>query len=156
MHTAEEFAALLTEVGPALETIEAINVVAADTWQVAFEPNHTIDVQLDETGHKVCCVMPLGPLPEANRSSLYETMLAWTLLKDDTGGFHLATDGGAGNAFLMLDVSDVNLDADLLAGVLEAVLNMGRQWQNILTAAPADSDTDVPVHEGMDSAFLRA
>jgi len=100
--------------------------------------------------------MPLGPLPEANRSSLYETMLAWNLLKDDTGGFHLATDGGVGNAFLMLDVSDVNLDADLLAGVLEAVLNMGRQWQNILTAAPADSDADVPVHEGMDSAFLRA
>lgn len=127
---------LLAEVGPLFEEIEQIERLTEDAWLVVFDDETAIEVACDPTGRKLSFTMSLGSVPPERQAEMYQAMLTYSFLKQDTGGFHFGTDGDNGNAHLMLDVCHLELTPAELAGILATVLETGETWQDVLHGDP--------------------
>lgn len=140
-----EIEALLAEVGPLFDEIERVERLAEDAWLVVFSETTVIEVESDPAGNKLAFSMLLGAVPEERRSEVYPTLLTYSFLKRETGGFHFGMDGEQGYIHLLLDLCRTELTADELAGVLATVLETGTTWRAVIAGeALSDAESDQP------------
>lgn len=152
----EAIAQTLAELGPQLEDIEQIEQLTEDVWLVVFDEETAIEITADPVGHKLCFSMLLATIEESRRAELLPTLLTYSYLKQETGGFHFGMDGVDGNVHLMLDLGHLELTPDELAGVLVGMLETGETWRETLTAERLSDeeieDDSVPTDAAGESA----
>jgi hypothetical protein len=144
MTRTEHLALVLSEVGPAFDEVEQIEALAENAWVVVFDQETAIEVHLDAVGHCLNFIMPLGPVKADDREKAYEMLLSYNFLKQDTGGFHMALDGDAGNVLLMLDVHHTDIEVYAMTAILATLLELGQNWRDVLAGDRQADDVDLP------------
>jgi len=139
MAQVEHIQRVMTELGPVDDAIGLIDQLGDDQWLVVYDDDTAVEIECDETGNKLVFSMSLGPVSDQRKKLLHEVMLTWNYLYHDTGGMRLAVEGAEGNVVLLVDLCHLDIDVGTLAGFLEAFVETGRGWREVLQQdAPAD------------------
>lgn len=141
-------ASLIPKIGPYYDQIESIINTNATAWMIIFDDATTLDAELDlQTGRLVFSADIGTPLKE-RALTVYETVLSYTLLWQDTGGIRMGLAGPGGALVLIADVIAPWLDEERLLQVVIDIKEKTRLWREFVEAddAPQPSSLDLNSH----------
>jgi hypothetical protein len=150
----EQVQGLIEAIGPRVEAIEAVGQTGDTEWAVMLDEDTTVMLDLVAEQQKLVLSIDLGrPAPEA-RLATYETMLAYNMLWQETGGVKIGLGGANGRLVQMFELSTAGLDLDLLARVLEGFVAKALVWREQIARGGA-SDEATPPPASMRDMYVR-
>ena len=136
----EQIQHLMREIGPLVDAIDAIEQVGEQNWAIGFDEATWLTVDYNEQTDKLTLAIDCGPSPEQNRIKLYETLLTYNYLWEETGGLRMALDEPGGRVVLIFDVAVHGLDSATFATVVENMVTKSRLWQQSIQGVGSESD----------------
>ena len=148
MSELDHLQSLMAEIGPLIDGIEAIDQEGDDYWLFAFGEQTLLQIQYDAQARKLVLFTELGAPAEENRLALYEALLSFNYLWNETGGLRMAIDGPGGSASMVLDLFVLDLDVSTLATVTENFLDTAVYWRGFMAnLQSAEQETPAPRQE---------
>lgn len=144
---------LLQELGPVTPEIDAVMQQDESCWLLVLEDESSITVEWTGNPDRLVLSTALGRPSENAQLSVYETLLSYNLLWQDTGGVRMAIDGPNGDVILIYDLFDDHLlVADLQTVVLNLV-SIASIWRDYVQK---DTSAHALPPIGSESVHLRA
>jgi hypothetical protein len=140
MASQEEIQALIEAVGPKVEAVQAVGQTGETEWAVVFDEDTTVLLDLVPEQRKLVLSIDLGRPEPASRLATYETMLAYNMLWQETGGVKMGLGGANGRLVQMFELNAAGLDLDLLAQVLEGFVAKALVWRGQIAQGTADAE----------------
>lgn len=126
---------LLQEVAALTPQITSLDKGEDDAWLLSFDDKPEILVEWADQPERLVLSACLGRATEPQRLAVYETLLSYNLLWQDTGGVRMALDGPEGEVFLIYDLFDDQVSVVDLQGVLLNLANIAGIWGEYVTRA---------------------
>jgi hypothetical protein len=82
----EQIQGLIEAVGPQVEAVQAVGQMGDTEWAVMFDTDTTVMLDLVTEQQKLVLSIDLGRPAQESRHATYETMLAYNVLWQETGG----------------------------------------------------------------------
>ena len=82
----EQIQGLIEAVGPQVEAVQAVGQTGDTEWAVMFDADTTVMLDLVTEQQKLVLSIDLGRPAQESRLATYETMLAYNVLWQETGG----------------------------------------------------------------------
>jgi hypothetical protein len=144
MASQEEIQGLIEAVGPRVEAVQAVGQTSDTEWAVLFDDDTTVMLDLVPGQQKLVLSIDLGrPAPES-RLATYETMLAYNVLWQETGGVKMGLGGTNGRLVQMFELSTASLDLDLMARVLEGFVAKALVWREQIAQGAVSAEAMPP------------
>ena len=146
----EQIQHLMREIGPLVEEIETIEQHGEQSWAVGFDDETWLTVDYAPQTDKVTLAIDCGATAEQSRLKLYETLLTYNYLWEETGGVRMALDSPGGRVVLLLDLPIHGLAAGTFATVIKNVVEKARSWRKSIEGIgnEVDASTSQP-HAGL-------
>ncbi len=147
-----EFDRLMSEVGPLDETILACIKTPDGTYAIRFEE---VDVLVERDGDRdrIALSVEIGAPQPTNALSVYETLLSYNLLWQETGGVRMALTGKGGNVVQFVDLTGTEINPTSIATVAVNLASLTEIWRAFLESEGSDLAAPEPVSTG---DFIRA
>ena len=147
METHEIISQVVTDLGPLVDRLHEVTTPGEGLWGLQFD-EEAIHCELDAGGERLYLTMELGPLPEARREDVLQSLLAFNVLGIETGGVRMALDRPGGQVLQVCDILTAGIDVTQVAQVVESLLAKAEAWRALLagaetTAAPG-AERDAP------------
>ena len=149
---------LMSEIGPLVDGIEAIDQEGDDFWLFAFGDDMVVQIQHDEQAHKLVLFTDLGIPDEEHRLAIYEELLSFNYLWSETGGVRMAIEAPNGTVSQILDLFTLDLDASTLSTVLQGFCEKAEYWRGFIanfSPPTKGADTPPPQDEGPGGPVIR-
>jgi hypothetical protein len=150
----EQIQGLIEAVGPEVEAVQAVGQTGDTEWAVMFDTDTTVMLDLVTEQQKLVLSIDLGRPAQESRLATYETMLAYNVLWQETGGVKMGLGGTNGRLVQMFELNTAGLDLDLLASVLEGFVAKALVWREQI-AQGAGSAEALPPPNLMREMFIR-
>ena len=158
MSELEHLQTLISEIGPLIDGIEAIDQEGEDYWLFSFGEDTVLQIQHDEEARKLVIFADLGVPSEEHQLPIYEAILSFNYLWSETGGVRMAIAGPGGAVSQVLDLFTLDLDGSTLGTVIENFLDKAMYWREFIAnyRVPSDADSDeLPHDEGSAGPAIR-
>ena len=132
MSNLERLQKLMSEIGPLVDKIEAVDQVGEAYWLFAFGEDTVLQIQYDEQAHKLILFTDLGAPDEEHRLAVYEELLSFNYLWSETGGVRMAIEGPKGTVSQILDLFTLDLDASALSTVMHGFCEKAEYWRDFI------------------------
>ena len=142
MSERERLQTLMSEIGPLIDGIEAIDQEDDDFWLFALGDNVVLQIQHDEEARKLVFSTELGTPPTERRLEAYEALLAFNYLWLETGGVRMAIESPGGEVTQVMDLFTLDLDISTLATVIQNFREKAIHWRGYLANFPAGDAED--------------
>jgi hypothetical protein len=123
---------LWRNVGPLLPDIGEIIADASQKWILVMEDSLVISVEFIALSSRYLCKINLGKFNGENPLEIYETLLSYNLLIEETRGVRMGIDGPNGDVWLLFEIELINNDAYKLAENLTYIATFARGWMRLL------------------------
>jgi hypothetical protein len=150
----ESIQLLMQEIGPATPEIDAVMQSEERSWAIQFDDETVVQVEWADEPSRLVLSSALGQVNPEMRLPVYETLLSYNLLWQDTGGVKAALAGPGGEVSLLYELfADTLLSLGDLRTVLLNFMQLTQLW-----TAYVKSDASAPVNMSMstDEMHLRA
>lgn len=137
MTTLEQVQRLIDELGPAHGDIAAVVQNGEAEWAVVFDENEILSLEYDAEQSKLSLSISLGAPAVEKRLEVYQTLLCYSFLRQETGGVAMALAGPEGEAFQMFDLNAHDLSLDRLSTVVDGFMEKARVWRAYVADAGA-------------------
>ena len=134
MEQREIISGVVTELGPLVDRLEEVTAPGEGMWGLQFDED-AIHCELDESGQRLYLTMELGPLPEARREDVLQSLLAFNSLWKETGGVRMALDRPDGQVMQVCDIATEQIDVTKVAQIVESLLAKADAWKALLAGA---------------------
>lgn len=142
MIDARKIGQLIAETGPGDDAILAVVQTGDDSWVIRYE-HVDVDLELDAETARLVLSAEIGVPPAERRLSIYELLLAYSLLWRETGGIRMALTGAGGAAVQLVDLAAADLTVGVLATVAANLADRTLVWRAFFTGgAPAETKID--------------
>lgn len=131
---------LLQEIGPETPEINAVMQSEEGSWAVEFDDETVVLLDWAEQPNRLVLSSSLGQVRPEMRLKVYETLLSYNLLWQETGGVKTALGGPDGEASLLYEMF---VDDLVLADLRTVLLNFAQLTR--LWTAYVESDESAPV-----------
>jgi hypothetical protein len=121
---------LLQELGPQTPEIDAILQEDEKSWLLVFADEKSVYVEWAANPERLVLSTGLGKPVEGSELQVYETLLSYNLLWQDTGGVRMAIDGPQGEIMLIYDLFDDQLSLSELQTVVLNISNIAGIWRD--------------------------
>ena len=146
---------LMSEIGPLLDNLVEIHEFESETmeWELVFEEGIGIVVQYSQAARKLVFTINVGDPAAENRLELYDSLLTFNGLGEETDGIRLGLDAPEGAVLVMFDLFATDLDAPTLKSVLENLVVTGLTWSELVggTYEPAATQDSGPDAQSTDA-----
>lgn len=129
----EQIRAMMDELGPATRMVEEVRQYEDNGWAVVCGENTIIELQFDGGPGKLVFSTDLGKPEENQRLAVYEMLLTYNFLWEDTGGVKMALDRPGGHVVQLYDLDAAELDLGTLQTVLDNFTEKARFWAEVIT-----------------------
>lgn len=136
--------ALVRDMGPLVEEVEAIEQLGPHRWAIGLVDGGALSVDYSEQTGKLVLAADCGQPQEGNRLQVYETLLTYNSLWEETGGLRMALDRAGGGVVLALDLAPQALTAGLFATVVQNFAAHARLWKRAVQDLGDTMDTPPP------------
>lgn len=124
--------------------------------RLMFEGDVAIDLEIDPSSEQIQLYSVLGPVPAANRESLYRSLLEGNLFGSQTGGAALSIDPVQDEVLLCRQYPVAAGQPGHLAQVLEEFAGIAGHWRQQLGAGELTAGAgDTAAGNGWQDAYLR-
>lgn len=121
---------LLQELGPQTPEIDAVLQEDEKSWLLVFSDEQSVYVEWANNPDRLVLSAALGKPVEGNELQVYETLLSYNLLWQDTGGVRMAIDGPQGDVMLIYDLFDDQLSLAELQTVALNITSIAAIWRD--------------------------
>jgi hypothetical protein len=143
MADAQSVQQLISEVGPLDDAILEVVQTGDDSFALRYE-HVDVELEIDAEGGRLMLSTEIGEPPLAQRLSIYQSLLTYSLLWRETGGVHMALAGPQGAVIQMTDLTFTELTPTLLATVAANLASRTLTWRAFFASDTAGT-TDVRV-----------
>jgi hypothetical protein len=144
---------LMQELGPQTPEIDAVLQQDDSNWVLVFEDETSIVIEWADTPARLVLTSSLGRANEDAQLGIYETLLSYNLLWQETGGVRMAIDGPQGEVMMIYDLFDDHLTVADLQTVVLNLTSIAGIWRDYVRKDPRNSSLP-PI--GNESVHLRA
>jgi hypothetical protein len=144
--TPEAIQLLMQEIGPGTPEIDAVMQIEEGSWVIQFEDEAVVQIEWADEPSRLVLSSTLGQVDPEMRLPVYETLLSYNLLWQDTGGVKAALAGPDGEVSLLFELFADALPLADLRTVLLNFTHLTRLW-----GAYVKSDASAPVTAPMSS-----
>lgn len=130
---------LMNEIGPAVDQIDSVDAFEGAEWELVLEGGGGIVVAYSEAARKLTFLTNLGQPEEEQRLAVYDTLLSYNGMWQETDGVRFALDGPDGAVLMLFDLFTTDLDAPTLKMVVESLIDRAAVWSAFLQG-PAGAD----------------
>lgn len=130
---------LLQELGPQTPELDAVLQENEKSWLLVFGDEQSIYVEWANNPDRLVLTTGLGRPVEGNELQVYETLLSYNLLWQDTGGVRMAIDGPQGEIMLIYDLFDDQLSLAELQTVVLNITSIAGIWRDYVQKESAAS-----------------
>lgn len=134
----ESVQALMKELGPQVNNVDAVVQNGDSTWAVQFDDGAVVFLEWDDQPSRLVLSAELGKIAEARQLEVLRLLLSYNLLWRDTGGVKTALGGPEGAAMLLYECSADSLTLAVLQTVLENFCNSAQIWRRYIEQGPAE------------------
>ncbi len=124
----EDIDRLMAEVGQYDETILACGRTPEGDYVIRFDESDVIG-EWDAERRRLVLSCDVGKPPRARAASIYETLLSFNLMWQETGGLFMALAGRGGEVVQLFELFENELEARRIATVAVNLENRRRLWQ---------------------------
>jgi hypothetical protein len=150
----ESIQLLMQEIGPATPEIDAVMQSEEGSWAVQFEDETVVQIEWADEPSRLVLSSALGQARPEMRLPVYETLLSYNLLWQDTGGVKAALAGPGGEVSLLYELfADTALSLGDLRTVLLNFMQLTQLWAPYVKS---DASTPVNVPMSTEEMHLRA
>lgn len=125
---AEDIDRLMAEVGAFDDTILACGKTPDGEYVIRFEEADVL-AEWDRDRRRLVLSCEVGKPPRGRAEKIYETLLSFNLMWQDTGGLFLALAGRGGEVIQLFELFEAELEARRIATVAVNLENRRRLWQ---------------------------
>ncbi|MDO8298162.1 type III secretion system chaperone [Lacisediminimonas sp.] len=144
---------LMQELGPQTPEIDAVMQQDDTNWVLMLEDESAVAIEWTGNPSRLVLSANLGHPSEGSQLSVYETLLSYNLLWQDTGGVRMAIDGPQGEVMLIYDLFDDHLTVAELQTVVLNLTSIASIWRDYVKK---DSNASSLPPIGSESVHLRA
>lgn len=126
----EQAQLLLEELGPQTAEIDAVLQQDDKSWLLVFGDETSIVIEWATNPERLVLSTGLGRPAEGAHLTVYETLLSYNLLWQDTGGVRMAIDGPQGEVILIYDLFDDILSVSDLQTVALNISSIAAIWRD--------------------------
>lgn len=144
---------LIEELGPKTPEVDAVLQQDETNWVLMLEDESAIIIEWASNPSRLVLSANLGRPNEGSQLTIYETLLSYNLLWQDTGGVRMAIDGPQGEVMLIYDLCDDHLTLGELQTVVLNLANIAEIWRDYV-GKDSNSASLPPI--GSESVHLRA
>lgn len=142
-----EFDRLMGAVGPQDDAILAVVKTPDGAYAVRFEELDVL-VERDVDRDRIALSVEIGS-PRASRAlAIYETLLSYNLLWQETGGVRMALTGKGGNVVQFVDLTGSEINPVSIATVAVNLASLTEIWRAFLESEGSDLAAPEPVSTG--------
>lgn len=143
----ESIQLLMQEIGPDMPEIDAVMQSEENSWAIQFDDETVVQIEWADEPSRLVLSSALGQVNPEMRLPVYETLLSYNLLWQDTGGVKAALAGPGGEVSLLYELfADTSLSLGDLRTVLLNFMQLTQLW-----TAYVKSDASAPVNIPMSS-----
>lgn len=121
---------LMQELGPQTPEIDAVLQQDEKSWLLVFSDEQSIYVEWANNPERLVLSTGLGKPVEGCQLQVYETLLSYNLLWQNTGGVRMAIDGPNGEVLLIYDLFDDQLSLSELQTVVLNISSIAEIWRD--------------------------
>ena len=147
MSESQRIADLLVEAGPLMSSIREIEALGDQLWFLSFAEGVGVSVELFEESNKLTLAAEVGPIPAEERLDVYEQMLAYNSLWQDTDGVTLALDSATQTALIHYSFYANELDATSLTNLLDSFVAKTIVWREMMQLSEEAETKSIPVED---------
>lgn len=144
---------IVQELGPQTTEIDAVLQQDESNWVLMLEDESAIIIEWASNPSRLVLSANLGRPGEGSQLPVYETLLSYNLLWQDTGGVRMAIDGPQGEVMLIYDLFDDHLTVADLQTVVLNLASIAGIWRDYVKK---DNSTASLPPIGSESVHLRA
>lgn len=144
---------LVQELGPQTPEIDAVMQQDDTNWVLMLDDESAVSIEWAGNPSRLVLSANLGRPHEGSELSIYETLLSYNLLWQDTGGVRMAIDGPQGEVMLIYDLFDDHLTVTELQTVVLNLCSIANIWRDYVKK---DSSLASLPPIGSESVHLRA
>jgi hypothetical protein len=123
---------LITELSSVLPHAVVLSQVEESLWTVQFEDGSALSIRRADTPERLVLSASLGRAQSEQQFALYEVLLCYNLLWQETGGVRIGMDGPQGELVLVYDFFANAPSANTLRTVVLNVAELARIWRAYL------------------------
>lgn len=120
---------LMSELGFGMPKELTVSQIEESLWAVRLEDNSALFVQWANTPERLVLSATLGRALAEQQLALYETLLSYNLLWQETGGVRIGMDGAHGELTMIYDFFSDSPSTGTLRTVLFNLANLARVWR---------------------------
>jgi hypothetical protein len=141
----------MLELGQLDESVLEILQISDDCFAVRYE-DVDVELEFDATSGRILLSTEIATPEPEKRLEIYETLLNYSLLWQETGGVRMALAGHGGPAIQMVDLDTAGLQPNLLRTVLANLVDRTIIWRAFFAS---DGEAEVPFDALHPSAGIR-
>jgi hypothetical protein len=120
---------LMSELASGMPEEGTVSQVDESLWTVRFEDSSALLVQWANTPARLVLSATLGRAQAEQQPALYEILLSYNLLWQETGGVRIGMDGPQGELTMIYDFFADLLSPSTLRTVVLNLANLARVWR---------------------------
>jgi hypothetical protein len=134
---------LMSELGSVLPEELTVSPAEESLWTVRFEDDSALSVQWANTPERLVLSATLGRAQADQQLALYETLLSYNLLWQETGGVRIGMDGPHGELTMVYDFFEDLLPTSTLRTVVLNLANLAHVWRSYVSGNDAPPDFEI-------------
>lgn len=139
----EQIQLLIAELGPATEEVAEIQQHGDSSWEVFFDEETAVGIDVMEGQNKLMLSIDLGSPPDDCKITTFQCLLVYNYAWESTGGVKMGLEAPDGAIQMMFEINSADLDLMTLQNVLVQFSEKARVWRGLITAGIRENE---PVH----------
>ena len=136
MNNLESTDALMRDLGPDADSIEAVIKRGSGRWAILLADGGELTAELDLESGGLALMLPVAAPAASERLRVYEAALLYNSLWRDTAGARLAMAGENGTITVGLEVPVAALDLAALQSAIALLCSRAETWREVIGAGP--------------------
>jgi hypothetical protein len=149
--TTEQIQQLVQELGPSMPEIDAVVQTEEPSWAIQFSDETIVIIEAAEQPERLVVSAELGVAQENTELQVYEAMLSYNLMWQESGGIKIGLAGPKGALIISAELCLVGLTLMDLQLSLNHFLKITRAWSQYLAQA---DQAELPALPGLGSNNL--
>ena len=139
----EQLQQMLTELGSLMDLSAVAEFEDGTGWGLVVDEETSLTIDYDAAGARLMLSVEIAEPSTGNLLKLYEMLLVYNGLWDQTGGLSMSLDAPGGTVMMSLALGTDGLNPNKLADIVSGFLEIRQGWIEILATNPKDSSDNV-------------
>lgn len=140
----DQFSQLIAGTIELLDVREVSELQDQPLWVFVFNDHTVIELHFDAEGDRVALICSLAKPEEDGKGQIYEMLLAYNSLWQQTGGGRMSLNADTGMVELSVEVPASPLQSDSLFQVMSGFMGVALSWREVIQNCGAHADAARP------------